>query len=91
MDKPASELLGRVIWKLYPGIVGTRIHQHYLNAAKNHTLEHYVAQSPLDGQWYEVFMKGREAGVDVYMRDITRRKKAEEELRDSEQRYRETC
>jgi PAS domain S-box-containing protein len=87
--RPAAELLGRVIWELYPRLVGTRIHQHYLDAAKKHTLEHYVAQSPLNGRWYEVFMQGWKGGVDVYMRDITDRKRMEEELRESERRERE--
>jgi PAS domain S-box-containing protein len=87
--RPAAELLGRVIWELYPGLVGTRIHRHYLDAAEKHTLEHYVAQSPLNGRWYEVFMQGWKGGVDVYMRDITDRKRMEEELRESERRERE--
>ena len=87
--RPASELLGRVIWELYPALVGTRIHRHYLDAAQKHSLEHYEARSPLNGLWYEVFMQGREEGVDVYMRDITVRKQVEEELRQSEKRYKE--
>jgi PAS domain S-box-containing protein len=78
--RPAAELLGRVIWDLYPNLVGTRIHRHYLGAAEKHTLEHYEAQSPLNRRWYEVFMKGRKGGVDVYMRDITGRKRAEEKI-----------
>ena len=81
--RPASELLGRVIWEVYPGLVGTHIHRHYLDAAEKHSLEHYVAQSPLNGRWYEVFMQGWRGGVDVYMRDVTERKWAEEELRKS--------
>jgi PAS domain S-box-containing protein len=79
--RPASELIGRVIWDLYPGLVGTPIHRHYLDAAEKHALEHYEAKSPLNSRWYEVFMQGRKGGVDVYMRDITKRKKAEDELR----------
>ena len=84
--RPASELIGRVIWDLYPNLVGTKIYQHYLEAGKKHTLEHYEAQSPLNRQWYEVFMHGRKGGIDVYMRDISQRKQAEEVLRESEAR-----
>ena len=78
--RPAHELLGKEIWDLYPGLVGTRIHQHYLDAAEKKSLEHYEAQSPLNGHWYEVFMKGWQEGVDVYMRDISDRKQMEERL-----------
>jgi PAS domain S-box-containing protein len=81
--RPAAELLGRVIWDLYPALVGTPIHRHYLEAAEKHSIEHYEAQSPLNGKWYEVFMQGRDAGVDVYMRDITTRKEAEAALREA--------
>ena len=78
--RPATELLGRVIWELYPDLVGKPIHRNYLDAAEKKTMEYYVAQSPLNRQWYEVFMQGQKGGVDVYMRDITERKNAEEEL-----------
>ncbi|MDD1698629.1 MAG: PAS domain S-box protein, partial [Methanoregula sp.] len=86
--RPASELLGQVIWDLYPGLIGTRIQQHYFDAAEKRSMEHYVAQSPLNSRWYEVFMQGREEGVDVYMRDVTDRKQAEEILMVSEEKYR---
>jgi len=86
--RPASEMLGKVIWELYPGLVGTFIQQHYFDAAKNFSLEHYEGQSPLNGRWYEVFMQGRRGGVDVYMRDISERKWADEALRKSEQQFR---
>jgi PAS domain S-box-containing protein len=86
--RPAADLLGRVIWDLYPDLVGTPIHRHYLDAAEKLTLEHYEAQSPLNGRWYEVFLKGRKGGVDVCMRDITDRRVAEKSLQESELRYR---
>jgi hypothetical protein len=73
--RPASQLLGKVIWDLYPSLLGTKIHDRYLSAAKKKSLEHYEAQSPLNCRWYEVFMQGWQWGVDVYMRDITERKR----------------
>ena len=86
--RPARELLGKVIWDVFPKIVGTRIHQHYLDAVAKRSLEHYEAPSPLNDRWYEVFMFPRTGGLDVYLRDIDDRKKAEEALRESEQRFR---
>ena len=85
--RPASEMLGKIIWDLYPRLVGTPIHQHYIDALEKKTLEHYEAQSPLDGRWYEVFMQGRKGCLDVYMRDITTRRQAEEALRESEMKF----
>jgi PAS domain S-box-containing protein len=81
--RPAAELLGRIIWDVYPALVGTPIHRHYLDAAEKHSMEHYTSQSPLNGRWYEVFMQGRSGGVDVYMRDVTGRKQAEKALHES--------
>ena len=72
-DRPAAELLGKVIWDLFPRLTGTAIHRHYLSAMENQSFEHYEACSPLNHRWYEVFMRGWPGGVDVYMRDITER------------------
>lgn len=72
LSRPSEELTGRVMWELYPQLEGTEIQQHYFDAAQNHTLEHFETKSPLNGRWYEVFIKGRKNGVDVYMRDITK-------------------
>ena len=86
--RPASELLGRVIWEVFPKIPGTRIHQHYLDAVAERSQEHYEAPSPLNGRWYDVFMFPRSGGLDVYLRDIDDRKKAEAALKASEERFR---
>jgi PAS domain S-box-containing protein len=75
--RPASELLGTVIWDVFPAIVGTRIHRHYLDAVAQRSREHYEAPSPLNGRWYEVFMFPRPGGLDVYLRDIDERKRLE--------------
>jgi PAS domain S-box-containing protein len=75
--RPASELVGKVIWDVFPKIPGTHIHQHYLDAVANQSHKPYEARSPLNGRWYEVFMFPRAGGLDVYMRDIDERKRLE--------------
>ena len=74
---PASELLGKVIWDVFPSIADTPIHRHYLDAVRKHSREHYEAPSPLNHRWYEVFMFPRVGGLDVYLRDIDERKRVE--------------
>ena len=86
-----SELLGQVIWEVFPAVVGTSCHRHYIDATKNRTRQHFEAQSAIHGRWSEVFMFPRQGGIDVYQRDIDDRKKAEQALRDSEQRYAVIC
>lgn len=78
--RSASEMIGKVIWELYPSLVGTPIHQRYLDCARNRSMEHYEELSPLNDHWYEVFMQGWTGGIDIYMRDITERKRSELEL-----------
>jgi PAS domain S-box-containing protein len=75
--RPARELLGKVIWDVFPNIPGTRIHQHYLDAVEKRSQEHYEARSPINGRWYEVFMFPQSGGLDVYLRDIDDRKRLE--------------
>lgn len=87
--RPASDLLGKVIWDLYPALSGTTIQYRFLDAAGKCSLNHFEAGFPLDNRHYEFFVQGYDAGIDVYMRDITERTEALRALRDSERNYRE--
>jgi PAS domain S-box-containing protein len=86
--QPAAELMGRVIWDIFPQLKVPDIYPHYTAALENQALERYEVKSPLNGRWYEVFVQGRTGGVDVYLRDINDRKNAEEALQESEERFR---
>ena len=79
--RPAEELIGKVVWELYPG----SIDGPYGTAARKAVAEgkpaHFEVPSRiLDGRWYEAHLYPREDGLDAYLRDITDRKRAEARL-----------
>ena len=76
---PREELLGRTVWELFPGTVGTELEAAFRTVARDRrpdVLEfHYV---PYD-HWFDVHIFPTAEGLGVYFRDITRRKQAEAE------------
>lgn len=83
-----GELLGTVFWERYPYILGTVFEERFRSAVESGEAVHFEAQSPLTGRWYEVHAYPGESGLCVYGRDVTFRRRAEEELRESEGRFR---
>ncbi len=75
-----AEMLGGVIWELFPLSVGSAFEEHYRGAAREgepRTFEAYYPP-PLDG-WYEVRAWPGPDGLSVYFHDISARRKAEEQ------------
>lgn len=85
---PVENFVGRCVWDVWPELVGTIVEQQYrkvLADGRTATFEHF---SPVYDAWYELKVYATQEGLGVYYRDITARRRAERELRDSEQRYR---
>lgn len=86
LGKPKEELLGRSIWDLFPAAVGNQYYRELHEALQTQRpirSEHYYAPSDI---WYENYIYPAADGVTVFSSDITRRKKAEVEQRESERR-----
>jgi len=82
-----EELLFRNIWEAVPETVGTKFDEEYHRAVEEKTPVTFEAfYSPLN-KWFEVHAYPYGNGLSVYMSDITERKKAEEALKESENRY----
>ncbi len=89
LQRSLGDLLGKVIWEEFPAAVGTRFEQEYRVAVAEHrsvTFEEYYP-APLDA-WFEVHAYPSEDGLSVYFRDVTDRKRIEQQLRAGEERYR---
>ena len=77
----AADLLGANIWELFPELVGTTFDHEAHRALREQAVVEFETRSPVTGRWMDVRLYPSEAGLSIYLHDITERKRAEEELR----------
>ena len=78
LGRPREQLLGGVLWELFPGTVGSDFERHYtaaLETGRATVFEAYYP-APLDG-WYELRAWPSPEGLGVYFLDITARRAAQ--------------
>ncbi len=89
--KPRTEVIGKNHWEEWLASVGTNVEHQYRRAMAEQIpvhFEHHFYQPDTYNMWLEIDAYPHEDGLDIFFRDITRRKQAEEALRQSEERYR---
>lgn len=79
--KTRDELIGRVIWDVYPQTVGTTLHTRCLEAMNENVPVHFEVDSRIvPGVWFEAHAYPSAGTLSIYLRDITERKLAEQEI-----------
>jgi len=86
--RPRGELIGNVIWEVFPQLVGSEVQAAYQRAAREQRIVHLEALAVLRPRWVEIDIHPNDRGLAIYFRDIDERKRAEVALRESEARLR---
>lgn len=81
LGKSRDELLGSVLWDLFPTSVGTEFAENYRGAAADGRPRAFEAFSPMLKRWFEVRAWPGPDGLSVYLDDVTVRRAAQEEAR----------
>ena len=78
LGRPRDELLGGVLWDLFPGTVGSEFERQYTAAMATGQAAVFEAYypAPLDG-WFELRVWPSQDGLGVYFLDITARRAAQ--------------
>ena len=80
IGKPRDEVIGQVIWELFPELKGTPVAEQYraaMELGKPSVAEH---RSVVSGDWLEVRVYPTPAGISIYFREINERKRIEQAL-----------
>ncbi len=86
--KPRSELLGRVIWDVFPQLLGTEVERVYRRAMAEQRTMHIEVLSPISKVWVEGHVYPSSEGLSIYFHNIEERRATQQALRQSEERYR---
>jgi PAS domain S-box-containing protein len=81
LQKSRTELLGGLIWELFPEAVGTAFQKEYRRATETGEKAHFEAYYPPLGKWFDVRVYPSEEGLAVYFHDSTERRMADQQLR----------
>ncbi|ATC62741.1 hypothetical protein CMV30_01475 [Nibricoccus aquaticus] len=90
LGRPASELLGRVIWEAVPETVGSDYQKACLQVAQTRKAGTFDAYFAPWEKWFEGRIYPRAEGVAVFTRDVTMRHTAEERLGEATQRLKQS-
>jgi diguanylate cyclase (GGDEF)-like protein/PAS domain S-box-containing protein len=79
-NRSAAELIGKVLWEEFPESRETEFFRNYKTAVDEKRPVHFEGKSRIVDRWFEAHAYPRDRRLEVYLRDITKRKKFEIEL-----------
>jgi len=84
-----ARLTSRTVWEIWPDLAGTEAEREYRRVMAERTPSTFEHWYPAYESWYETHAYPTpDGGIGVFFHDVTARKQAETQLRDTEQTYR---
>lgn len=94
LKTPKEQILGQNLWQVYPDTVNSLSYVKYHKAMSSGKALRFEDYYPPLGKWYDINVYPSTNGLSIFFKDITPRKKAEQELKEqaealtiSEKRY----
>ena len=84
--RPTSEIVGHVIWEIFPEAVGSEFYARCHRARETQQAQHFEIFYEPWGRWLDTRIYPTREGLVIFRGDVTERKKQEELLRESERR-----
>ncbi|RYD64154.1 MAG: PAS domain S-box protein, partial [Verrucomicrobiaceae bacterium] len=89
VNRKRGEVIGKNLWDEFPYLVGTEMHKGLLQAMAEETSLQMRFEGPRTGRWFEMHAYPCALhGLSIYLRDVTSERRAEDALRESEEKYR---
>ena len=88
LGKPPSELLGQNHHDVLPNLANSDNYQKYYKTMAEKVPMHFEAKGILNESWYDINGYPRQDGIAIYAHDINEKKKLQQELLVSEERFR---
>lgn len=82
-----SAVLGKNIWQVFPDRLESTSQQRFFKAVAENEVQRFEDYYQQLDAWYEVSAFPSESGLSVFFKDITEKKKSEEALRESNNRF----
>lgn len=78
--KKREDVLGVNVWEVFPDAVNTHVYHNYYKALQDNVPVSFEAFSPILKAWYDITVCPSNEGLSVYFKNISERKKTEDEL-----------
>ncbi len=83
--KRMEEFVGKNIWDTWPELIGTEVERQYRSVMEARVPVQFEFFNPLIAAWFEINVYPTREGIGFYYQDITQHRRAEEDLKKSQQ------